>query len=65
MDEFTDEWLETTLRSALELEPAPSVEALDFALGLALEHGGFEKKAAAVEALWPMHMKTGSMRMLP
>ncbi len=35
MDEFTDEWLETTLRSALEPQPVPSVEALDFALGLA------------------------------
>ena len=35
MDEFTDEWLETTLRSALEPEPVPSAEALSFALGLA------------------------------
>lgn len=35
MDEFTDEWLETTLRTALAPEPAPSAEAVDFALGLA------------------------------
>lgn len=35
MDEFTDEWLETTLRAALVEEPAPSAEALAFACGLA------------------------------
>ena len=34
MHEPTDEWLETTLRAALAPEPAPSQEALDFALGL-------------------------------
>jgi hypothetical protein len=35
MNEFTDEWLETTLCMALAPEPAPSGEALGFALGLA------------------------------
>ncbi|WP_309719513.1 hypothetical protein [Armatimonas sp.] len=35
MDDFTDEWLETTLRAALAEEPAPSQETLTFAVGLA------------------------------
>lgn len=35
MDEFTDEWLETTLRAALAEEPAPSPETLAFSVGLA------------------------------
>ncbi len=35
MDEFTDEWLETTLRAALAEEPVPSQETLAFSVGLA------------------------------
>lgn len=34
MEEFTDEWLETTLRATLAPEPMPSEEAQAFALGL-------------------------------
>jgi hypothetical protein len=35
MDEFTDAWLETTLRAALAEEPVPSQETLAFSIGLA------------------------------
>ena len=35
MNEFTEEWLEETLRTALLPEPAPSAETLAFAVGLA------------------------------